>query len=165
MQDHDRVIVKTSVCVERIWRTVHRHSPVWLSVSPQLIKLLIYTLTLPRVDIRGHMGVKSFVVCLVFLVSCPALSFSALLLGGPVSSSHTVTPTLRRPCTPFLSVISLCLHSKSNSSPKNISLLRLHILFLDVRQHIHSFTHSCLVGYPQHSFVRFVGMLIVLLVK
>lgn len=90
MQDHghDYVIMKCNVvCVRRAWT---EHVPQCGSLQTlRWSDLSVFTLNTAS-------RVKYFVVCLVFLVFCPALSFSALLLGGRVSSFHRVTPTLQR---------------------------------------------------------------------
>lgn len=119
MKDLDCVIMKYSV----LWTGRSMFSSVALckpSVSQTYPCLHMHTSS------RGHQRpYRGQIICCVSCVSvlCPALSCSASLLGGPVSSSHTVTLTQQRKsddperqlpfCSPFAFIPSQTLPSKT----------------------------------------------------
>lgn len=114
----------------------------------------LHTHTSSRGYQRPYRGqILCCVSCVIVL--CPALSCSASLPGGPVSSSHTVTLTQQRKSDDPehqlpLCLLSLCLHSKSNSSlktsPSSTSFFRCEAPHGAGSWHAHKLAQSFLAG-------------------
>lgn len=95
--DTDCVVTEYSVLCLKGGHTNRECSPAWPNVSPQSVRLIpVCTHTLPP---KGYQRpYRRQILCCgpCVFVLCPALSCSASLQGGPVSSSHEVTLTQQR---------------------------------------------------------------------